>query len=91
MISTSTTLDTLLEYLQVETVVLTGVASNICVLFTANDAYMRDLKLIVPADCVAANTREDNEYAIRQMAHVLKARVDDGEALVCDGNLLNCG
>lgn len=69
----STTLDTLLEYLAVETVIMTGIASNICVLFTANDAYMRDLKLVVPRDCVAANTVEDNEYAIAQMAQVLKA------------------
>jgi nicotinamidase-related amidase len=69
----STTLDTLLEYLGVQTVVLTGVASNICVLFTANDAYMRDYRLIVPSDCVAANTKEDNQYALRQMGDVLKA------------------
>ncbi|MGN6544531.1 MAG: cysteine hydrolase family protein [Aureliella sp.] len=69
----STTLDTLLEYLEVELVVLTGLASNICVLFTANDAYMRDLRLFVPRDCVAANTKADNEHAIEQMEQVLKA------------------
>src|SRR5947207_12157242 len=56
----STTLDTLLEYLGVETVVLTGIAANICVLFTANDAYMRDFRLVVPGDCVASNTEEEN-------------------------------
>jgi nicotinamidase-related amidase len=39
----STALDTLLEYLGVESVILAGIAANICVLFTANDAYMRDL------------------------------------------------
>lgn len=71
----STTLDTLLEYLGVETIVMAGVASNICVLFTANDAYMRDYKLVVPRDCVAANSREENEHALRQMAAVLKADV----------------
>lgn len=69
----STTLDTLLEYLQVETLILTGLAANICVLFTANDAYMRDFKLLVPADCVASNTPEENEYALEQMRKVLKA------------------
>lgn len=69
----STTLDTLLDYLSVKLVVMTGVASNICVLFTANDAYMRDLQLVVPRDCVAANTQADNEYAIAQMQNVLKA------------------
>jgi nicotinamidase-related amidase len=69
----STTLDTLLEYLEVKTVILTGIAANICVLFTANDAYMRDLQLVVPSDCVASNSREENEYALGQMQKVLKA------------------
>jgi len=69
----STTLDTLLEYLGVKTVILTGIAANICVLFTANDAYMRDLHLVVPSDCVASNSREENEYALGQIQKVLKA------------------
>jgi nicotinamidase-related amidase len=69
----SSSLDILLGYLGVKTVILTGIATNICVLFTANDAYMRDLHLIVPQDCVASNTREDNEYALAQMKSVLKA------------------
>jgi nicotinamidase-related amidase len=69
----STALDVLLDYLQVKTVVLTGVAGNICVLFTANDAYLRDFHLIVPADCVASNTQSENETALSEMAKVLKA------------------
>jgi nicotinamidase-related amidase len=77
----STTLDTLLEYLGVTTVVLTGLATNICVLFTANDAYMRDLHLVVPADCVASNTREENDYALQQMKDVLKADIRDSTEL----------
>src|SRR5687768_6490998 len=69
----STTLDIMLQYLSDRTVVLTGMAANICVLFTANDAYMRDLQLIVPADCVASNTLGDNKHALLQMRTVLKA------------------
>lgn len=69
----STTLHVLLEYLRARTLILTGFAGNICVLFTANDAYMRDYELSVPSDCVASNTREDNEYALRQMQQILKA------------------
>jgi len=69
----STTLDILLDYLEVKTVILTGVAANICVLFTANDAYMRDFHLVVPADCVASNTVEENRHALDEMAKVLKA------------------
>ena len=68
-----TTLDTLLSYLEAQAVILTGLAANICVLFTANDAYMRDLHLLVPCDCVASNTRTENDYALQQMRKVLKA------------------
>jgi nicotinamidase-related amidase len=71
----STTLEVLLEYLEVHTVILTGMAANICVLFTANDAYMRDYRLMVPSDCVASNTEEDNRYALEQMRTILKADV----------------
>ena len=69
----STTLDLLLEYLGAHTLVLTGFAGNNCVLFTANDAYMRDYKLIIPADCIASINKTDNDNALRQMEQVLKA------------------
>ena len=71
----STTLDILLEYLGVQNLILTGLAGNICVLFTANDAYMRDFHLYVPSDCVASNTEAENTYALEQMRAVLKANV----------------
>jgi nicotinamidase-related amidase len=69
----STTLDTLLDYLKARTLILTGVAANICVLFTANDAYMRDFNLVIPSDCVASNTAEDNAHALKLMEQVLHA------------------
>jgi nicotinamidase-related amidase len=69
----STTLDLLLEYLGVRTLVIAGFAGNNCVLFTANDAYMRDYQLLIPADCTASNESGDNENALRQMQDVLKA------------------
>ncbi len=69
----ATTLQTLLTYLHVNTLILTGIAGNICVLFTANDAYMRDYRLFIPRDGVASNTQEDNHYALEQMHAVLKA------------------
>jgi nicotinamidase-related amidase len=76
-----TTLDTLLETLRVRRLILAGIAGNICVLFTANDAYMRDLKLFVPADCVVSNTPADNDQALRQLQGVLKANVAVSTAL----------
>lgn len=69
----STALDILLEYLEPTTLILAGMAANICVLFTANDAYMRDFKLLIPRDCVASNTLEINNGALEEMQLVLKA------------------
>jgi len=77
----STTLDTLLQYLGVRKVILTGVAANICVLFTANDAYMRDFQVIVPEDCVASNSADLNAYALEQMRTVLKAKTTQSAEL----------
>ena len=70
-----TTLDTLLETLGVRRLILTGIAGNICVLFTANDAYMRDYKIFAPADCIVSNTATDNDHALRQIEIVLKGNV----------------
>lgn len=69
----STTLDILLEYLGVEKLILTGIATDICILFTANDAYMRDFQLLVPRDCVAANDKQENERTLQYLEKVLKA------------------
>ena len=69
----STTLDLLLTHLTAKNLIITGIAGNNCVLFTANDAYMRDYKIFIPADCVVSNTDEENEHALKQMETVLKA------------------
>lgn len=69
----STTLDILLDHLGAQRLILTGLAGNICVLYTANDAYMRDYQIFAPRDCAASNTREENDYAFQQMERFLKA------------------
>jgi nicotinamidase-related amidase len=71
----ATTLDTLLAYIGARTLILTGIAGNICILFSANDAYMRDFELIVPSDCVISNTEEENTNALDQIRKVLKADI----------------
>lgn len=69
----STTLETLLRYLETQTLILTGIAGNFCVLFTANDAYMRDFNLFVPSDCTVSNTKRENDSALELMKKFLKA------------------
>jgi nicotinamidase-related amidase len=81
----STTLETLLRHLGARTLILTGLAGNICVFFTANDAFMRDFRLCVPADCIASNTSEENDFALGQMAKILEADITPSTEFDLDG------
>ncbi len=67
----STTLELLLDYLKARVLILTGIAGDACVLFTANDAYMRDYHLVVPADCIASIDADGNARALAQMRTML--------------------
>jgi nicotinamidase-related amidase len=69
----STTLEVLLERLHVGRLILTGFAADICVLYTANDAYMRDFEVAVPSDCVASETMRQYRFALEHMAQRLRA------------------
>lgn len=77
----STTLDLLLTHFNAKNLILTGIAGNNCVLFTANDAYIRDFKIFVPSDCVVSNTEEENHNALKQMETVVKADTSDSREL----------
>lgn len=60
----ATPLDVLLEYMGVESLVLTGLSTNSCILLSASDAHVRDYQLFVPADCVAGQTEEDHRTSL---------------------------
>ena len=84
-----TPLELLLKHLGAQRLILTGVSTNSCVLFTANDAYMRDMQLAVPRDCVAACNCQEHDFAMEQMKSMLKA--DTKPAAEIDLNSLNDG
>ena len=69
----STTLATLLAYLEVKRLVLTGFAGEACVLVSAADAYMHDFEIFVPSDCTASRAPANNRQALAYMARVLHA------------------
>ena len=77
----STTLDTLLEYLHVRTIIVTGITTDRCVLFTASDAHMRDLHLVVPEDCCAADSEQHQRDAIEMIQRVLGADTTSSDTL----------
>ncbi len=70
-----TPLELLLKHFRTERLILTGLSSNSCILCTANDAYMRDLELAIPDDCIAACSNEEHCYALNHMRDMLKAEI----------------
>jgi nicotinamidase-related amidase len=52
-----------------------GHVSERCARCAANDAYMRDFRLVVPRDCTVSNTQQQNDSALDQIRVVLKADV----------------
>ena len=71
----STTLDIVLRYLQAHVLIITGIAGDRCVLFTANDAFLRDYRIYVPADCAVSNDPRQNRQALQLMERVLGADI----------------
>lgn len=70
-----TPLELLLDRLEARTLIITGMATNICVFFTANDAHMRGYRIIAPRDCSAAESEADHESTLEQLAKVMSADI----------------
>lgn len=68
-------LELLLSYLGANCLVLAGFASDMCVQFTAQDAFLRDFELVVAKDGVAAETAVANRKALAYCEAQLGARV----------------
>jgi len=62
-----TPLHVLLRSLGVSRLVLAGITTDICILFTAHDAYMRGFDVAVPADCTAAVEDEFKDESLKLM------------------------
>lgn len=76
-----TSLEALLRRLAARTLILAGLAGDICVLHTAADAHMRGFGLFVPADCIASEREAGQRYALEHMRRVLDADVRPAHAL----------
>jgi len=77
----ATPLDLLLEQLRCRRLIVTGIAADSCVFFSAMDAYLRGYSLCIPPDCVAAESAEARDKALEQMARVLKADVRASDSI----------
>jgi nicotinamidase-related amidase len=66
-------LEALLSFMGIRRLIITGVSSHQCVLFTANDAYVRQYEMKIPRDCIAAPEARQTRFALRYFEMVLGA------------------
>ena len=71
----STPLELLLRHLKVRTVAIAGFAANLCVAFTANDAYMLGFHVVAPSDCTAANRPDLTRETLKHIRIALHGTV----------------
>ena len=74
----NTRLDTVLRAKKIETVVLTGVSSNVCVETTARHAVMLNYHVVIPEDACASWDREAHEMAMKNTRSFF-GKVSDAE------------
>lgn len=68
-----TDLDLTLRENNIDELIITGILTNICVLYTTADARMRGYDVKIPKDCVATTDEEIQNLFLQQMRDVLGA------------------
>jgi nicotinamidase-related amidase len=77
-----TPLNFLLESLHVSKLIVTGITTDMCVLFTAHDAYMRGFTVSVPSNCTAAADVNDHKSALRLLSRIADANINDSDTIM---------
>jgi nicotinamidase-related amidase len=67
-----TPLDILLNKIGARSLIIAGLATDICIQLTAADAFLRGLKVHAPSDCTAAETTGKKMAALAYMGDILK-------------------
>ncbi|GAB3054245.1 cysteine hydrolase family protein [Virgibacillus ainsalahensis] len=70
-----TPLQSLLNDINKDHLIMAGFAGDICILFTAKDAYMYGFNMHIPENCMASEEKEGTEYALYLMRTVMKADI----------------
>ncbi|MET0405616.1 MAG: isochorismatase family cysteine hydrolase [Cystobacter sp.] len=81
----ATSLVPLLQHLGTRRLILAGIATNLCVFFSAHDAHMHEYKITVLSDCCCAESDTDHDIALRQLQQFLHVKVCRGDELKLSG------
>ncbi len=77
-----TDLDMLLSELGVETVVLCGIHTHICVQHTAADAYFNGFNIVLAEDATTAFTQQDHDQAVKFMHDMYGVTIKDTKTIL---------
>jgi len=72
-----TDLDISLKELGINELIITGVVTNICVLYTSYDARMLGYKVVIPRNCVASFSEELHKFALNELENTLGVEIID--------------
>jgi ureidoacrylate peracid hydrolase len=81
----STYLDQFLRANRIETLIITGVATNVCVETTARDGFMRDYHVVIPRDLTEGTSPEDRDWSLRNLGVFFGEVVESANLLACWG------
>ncbi len=76
-----TPLEVLLQHLEVETLIVTGLTSNSCITVTAHDANMRGFDIYIPPDCSCARSQKEHTQALAQLEAMAGANLSASAVL----------
>ena len=77
-----TDLDLLLKELEIDTLIMTGLHTHMCVRHTSADAYQLGYNLIVAKDATDSFTAEDYTYGIKYLKEVYGAEISEVESIL---------
>ncbi len=82
----NTRLDSILRSMKIDTLIMTGVSTNVCVESTARDGFMLDYQIIFLSDCTAAYSREEHDMTLSNI-HQYFGEVADSNKVISMLNL----
>ena len=78
-----TDLDLILRSHNIRTVIMTGVATNVCVETTARQAFLKDYYVVFTNDCTATFSKEQHEAALVNIEQFFGQVVSSAEVMAC--------
>jgi ureidoacrylate peracid hydrolase len=79
----STYLDPFLRSKRINTLIIAGLATNVCVESTARDGFMREYYIVIPSDLTEGTSTEAKKWSLLNLDLFFAEVVSSGEILEC--------